>query len=66
MAHIRKDSSRPTTTVSWEEELLSMIEDFRFENRFDNRSQAINELVKLGFKYRKALERKKARQSALV
>lgn len=66
MAHIRKDSSRPTTTVSWESELLSMVDDYRFENRKDNRSQAINELVKLGFKYLKAVEKKKAKQKALV
>lgn len=66
MAHIRKDSSKPTTTISWTPELLNLVDDYRFSNRKDSRGEAVNELVKLGFKYIQALEKKKAKQKALV
>lgn len=51
MAHMRKDSSKPSTTVSFDFSMLEMIDDYRFENRKDNRSQAIAELIAMGFKY---------------
>ncbi|MED3574528.1 hypothetical protein [Cytobacillus praedii] len=51
MAHIRKDSSKPSTTVSFDTSLLEAIDDYRFENRKNNRSAAIAELIQLGFKY---------------
>ncbi|MBU5214395.1 ribbon-helix-helix domain-containing protein [Heyndrickxia oleronia] len=51
MAHIRKDSSKPSTTVSFDVSLLEAIDDYRFENRKNNRSAAIAELIQLGFKY---------------
>ncbi|MBS4173501.1 hypothetical protein [Bacillus sp. FJAT-49736] len=51
MAHIRKDSSKPSTTVSFDVNLLELIDDYRFENRKDNRSAAIAELIQFGFKY---------------
>lgn len=66
MAHSRGTNYKPTTTVVFDDQLLAMIEDYRFDARKDNRSQAINELVKLGFKYLKAVEKKKAKQKALV
>ena len=65
MAHIRKDSSRPTTTVSWEQELLEMVIDYQFESRKDNRSQAINELVKLGLRVVERRKEKAIKQKAL-
>lgn len=61
MAHIRKDSSKPTTTISWTPELLELVDDYRFENRKDNRSLAVNELVKLGLKLVELREKKKAK-----
>lgn len=61
MAHIRKDSSKPTTTISLEEELLSRIEDYRFSKRKDNRSAAIADLLIKGLKYVELVEKKKAR-----
>ncbi|WP_447579944.1 hypothetical protein [Acinetobacter baumannii] len=61
MAHIRKDSSKPTTTISLEEELLSRIEDYRFSRRKDNRSAAIADLLIKGLKYVELVEKKKAR-----
>ncbi|MDF1507648.1 hypothetical protein PZE06_05560 [Robertmurraya sp. DFI.2.37] len=61
MAHIRKDSSKPTTTISLTPILLEKIEDYRFSKRKDNRSQAIAELIIKGLKYEQIIERKKAR-----
>ncbi|WP_428909459.1 hypothetical protein [Niallia sp. Krafla_26] len=58
MAHNRKDSSRPTATISFDPEVLEKIEDFRFENRMENRSRAIEELVKYGFKYIALIDKK--------
>lgn len=61
MAHIRKDSSKPTTTISLTPILLEKIEDYRFSKRKDNRSQAIAELIIKGLKYERIVEKKKAR-----
>ncbi|MFY0760225.1 hypothetical protein AB1K32_15245 [Metabacillus dongyingensis] len=63
MAHVRKDSSKPTTTISWDAELLALVDDFRFEKRKDTRSAAVNELAKLGLKYLELVEKKKAKQA---
>ncbi|MBN6886993.1 metal-responsive CopG/Arc/MetJ family transcriptional regulator [Cytobacillus horneckiae] len=63
MAHIRKDSSKPTTTISLDPNLLSAIEDYRFEKRKDNRSAAIADLITKGLRYAELLEKKKARMS---
>lgn len=63
MAHIRKDSSKPTTTISLEEKLLAMVEDYRFTKRKENRSAAIADLLKMGLKYAELVEKKKARQA---
>lgn len=66
MAHVRKDSSRPTTTISFNPDLLKMVEDYRFETRKDNRSQAIEEIIKYGFKYLELLEKKRNKQKVAV
>lgn len=65
MAHSRGTNYKPTTTVVFDDQLLSMIEDYRFDKRKDNRSQAINELVKYGLRYIELVEKKKAKQKAL-
>lgn len=62
MAHIRKDSSKPTTTIFWTPELLTLVDDYRFETRKDTRSQAVNELAKLGLRYLHLVEKKKAKR----
>jgi metal-responsive CopG/Arc/MetJ family transcriptional regulator len=49
-----------STTISLEEPLLLLVEDYRFEKRKDNRSQAIAELIKKGLKYEALLNKKKA------
>lgn len=66
MAHVRHDSSRPTTTISFNPAILAKVEDYKFENRKDNRSQAIEELIKFGLKYVALVEKKKQRERMMV
>jgi metal-responsive CopG/Arc/MetJ family transcriptional regulator len=53
MTHIRKDSRKPSSTISLESSLWEKIEDYRFDNRKPNRSAAIEELIQLGLLYAK-------------
>jgi metal-responsive CopG/Arc/MetJ family transcriptional regulator len=62
MAHIRKDSSKPSTTISLEAQLLADIEDYRFTTRKNNRSEAIADLLKYGLRYLELVEKKKAKK----
>ena len=41
-------TKRPTTTVVFDDDTFQRIEDFRYNNRFPNRSQAVLYLVKAG------------------
>lgn len=41
-------TNRPRYTVSVDDEMFKRIEDFRFENRFQTRSEATVELIRLG------------------
>lgn len=41
-------TDKPRYTVSVDEELFKKIEDFRFENRYQTRSEATVELIRLG------------------
>ncbi|WP_445506823.1 hypothetical protein [Niallia sp. 03190] len=59
--HIREDSSKPTTTISWNKDTLDLVEDYRFTKRKNNRSIAVDELVRYGLKYLELVERKKQR-----
>lgn len=43
--------------ISVDDEMFNAIEDFRFENRFQTRSEATAELIRLGLE---ALNKKKA------
>lgn len=49
-------TDRPRYTVSVDEKMFQQIEDFRFERRFQTRSQATVELIRLGLE---ALERER-------
>jgi len=66
MAHIRHDSSKPSTTISLDHILLAKVDDYRFENRKDNRSAAIADLLQKGLKYVELLEKKKLRDAEKV
>ncbi|WP_026676751.1 hypothetical protein [Fictibacillus gelatini] len=63
MAHMRKDSSKPSTTISLDKFLLERVDDYRFSKRKDNRSAAIADLLQKGLKYVELIERKKAREA---
>jgi|GEM_PF-4276787 len=47
--HRKAPGYKPTTSITLEEELLQMIDKFKHRNEFDNRSQAIEKLIRLGF-----------------
>lgn len=48
-------TDKPRFTITVPEEMLKQIDDFRFANRYATRTQATNELIRLGIE---ALERK--------
>lgn len=48
-------SEKPRYTITMEAELLRRIDEYRFEHRFANRTQATLELIRLGME---AAERK--------
>lgn len=41
-------TEKPRYTITLNEEMLEKIDDFRFENRFANRTQATLELIRIG------------------
>ena len=41
-------TNKPRYTVSVDDELFQRIEDFRFEHRFQTRSEATVELIRMG------------------
>jgi metal-responsive CopG/Arc/MetJ family transcriptional regulator len=65
MAHVRHDSKKLSTTISLEEQMFSLIDDYRFENRKDNRSAAIADLILKGLKYEALLQKKREKVSCL-
>lgn len=52
-------TDKPRYTVSVDNELFQKIEDFRFEHRFQTRSEATVELIRLGLA---SLKREQERQ----
>lgn len=54
-------TDKPRYTVSVDEALFRKIEDFRFERRFQTRSEATVELIRLGLEQ---LEREKQAEKA--
>lgn len=60
--HTRKDSSKPSSTVSLETQLWQLVDDYRFTKRKDNRSQAIADLLMKGLKYVELVEKRKAQR----
>lgn len=59
MAHIRKNCVNVSTTYSAPAKVLEKVDDYRFDNRKDNRSAAITELILMGLKYKAIVEKKK-------
>ena len=54
-------TEKPRYTVSVDSELFQKIEDFRFEHRFQTRSEATVELIRLGLE---ALQKDQAKKNA--
>lgn len=54
-------TEKPRYTITLDEEMLKEIDDFRFENRFSNRTQATLELIRIGMEALK--EQKKAQKN---
>ncbi len=55
-------TNRPRYTVSVDEELFEQIENFRFENRFQTRSEATVELIKRGLEQLKREREEQAKE----
>ena len=52
-------TKKPIISIVLDEETLSKVEDFQFDNRIPSRSKALNEIIKLGIeKLEKELEEK--------
>ena len=51
-------TDKPRYTVSVDNELFQQIEDFRFEHRFQTRSEATVELIRLGLEQLKKEQEK--------
>ena len=52
-------TEKPRYTITLDEDMLKKIDDFRFENRFPNRTQATLELIRIGME---ALEKQQEAQ----
>jgi metal-responsive CopG/Arc/MetJ family transcriptional regulator len=48
MAWKKTKNAKPTITLTIDEELLKLLEDYQFDNRIKNRSQAIEQLLRKG------------------
>lgn len=55
-------TNKPRYTITLDAELLQKIDDFRFENRFPNRTQATLELIRIGIA---ALEKEKEKRGEI-
>ncbi len=56
-------TNRPRYTVSVDDELFQKIEDFRYEYRYQTRSQATVELIRLGLEALEKEEQEKKNTS---
>lgn len=56
-------TNKPRYTVSVDDEMFKAIEDFRFENRFQTRSEATVELIRLGLEQLKKEQQEKEQTS---
>lgn len=50
-------TEKPRYTITLDKEMLKKIDDFRFENRFPNRTQATLELIRIGIETLEKQER---------
>ena len=50
-------TTKPKVLLTLDEDLFERIEDFRFENRFQSRAEAVRTLILDGFKHREMEEK---------
>ena len=62
MAHVRKNCSKPSQTVSFDPKAYEIAENYQFNRRKKNFSHSVNELIILGQKYVELLERQTAKK----
>lgn len=58
-------TERPRYTVSVDDEMFEQIENFRYENRYQTRSETTVELIKLGLKELEKQNKKKKRKEVI-
>ena len=49
-------TEKPRFTITVSDEMLKAIDDFRYENRYPTRTQAVNELFRIGIETLKKQE----------
>lgn len=62
MAYRKNSNCRPSATISFDEELLNYIDEYRFSKRKESRSEAVEELLEFGKRYLELLEKKRLRK----
>lgn len=63
MAHIRKNCSRPSQTISFDPAIYEAAENYFYDKRKKNFSHSVNELIQYGLKYVELVEKKKSRKA---
>lgn len=62
MAHVRKNCTKPSQTISFDPEIYAAAEDYLYDHRKKNFSHSVNELIAYGLKYVDLVEKKKAKR----
>lgn len=57
MAWKKLPNAKPTITLTIDEELLNELEDYQFDNRIKNRSQAIDMLLRKALQIQKETDK---------
>lgn len=55
-------TKKPRYMISVDDDMFNAIEDFRFERRFQTRSEATTELIRLGLEQLKKEQKKKEKK----
>jgi len=52
-------TEKPKILITFDDNLLKRIDDYRFENRINSRSEAIRRLIEIGLKFSSNLRKNK-------
>jgi metal-responsive CopG/Arc/MetJ family transcriptional regulator len=61
--HYKQPGYKPTTSITLDENLFEQIDEFKYQKRYDSRSQAIAALVLKGLKYEALVQKRKAEKA---